>query len=136
MPGERDLVLRKEGAELAVVEAVICKRSPAQVSMKQELANHFRRLFGYGVCRLFFHLTYCYADNPGSVLSELHRIAREDVPKGFRFIRSDELRTIDAQPPGFAAQYSSSLGEMTVVFLILDMLQQAQRDAAKAVHAK
>jgi hypothetical protein len=133
-PGERDLVLKKEGTELAVVEAVLCRQSPA--SMKKGLTEHFKRLFAYGLCHLFFHVTYCYIDDPGSVFPELRRIAKEEVPEGFSFIRSDELRMIDSQPPGFSVQYSSSLGEITLVFLVVDMLQRAQRDAAKTAEAK
>ena len=134
--GERDLVLKKEGAELAIVEAILCRQPPRYMSMKKGLTDHFKRLFAYGVCHLFFHVTYCYIPDPGSILPELGRIAKEEVPEGFRFIQSAELPMLDSQPPGFWVRYTSSFGEITVVFLVLDMLQQVQRDAAKAAHAK
>jgi tetratricopeptide (TPR) repeat protein len=131
-PGERDLVLRKGPIILSVLEAVVCARPAKQQWTKGDLANHFQRLLGYSNCRLFFHLVYSYVADPGEVVTELRRIAEKECPPGFSFTRLQELPPNGSAPTGFWASYASSLGEAKVVFLLLDMGQEAQRGAARA----
>jgi len=129
-PGERDMVVRKGGAVLTVLEAVVCDRPATNESTKRKLTSHFQKLLGYSTCRLFFHLTYSYVTDPGSVVAELKREAQALAPTGFAFTGAEDLPLTDARPTGFVASYRASLGEVRVVFLVLDMQQQAQRDAA------
>jgi hypothetical protein len=131
-PAERDLVLRKGNIVVSAIEAVVCDRPTTHQWTKGELTSHFQKLLGYSTCRLFFHLTYSYVADPDKVLAELHRIAREECPSGFSLTRLEELPRTDSTPPGFWATYDSALGEVKVVFLLLDMGQNAQRDAARA----
>jgi hypothetical protein len=130
-PGERDLLLRKDGAVLAVLEAVVCNRPATHEWTKKELASHFQKLLGYSTCRIFFHLTYSYVSDPGAVLDELRRAAENEAPNGFVHLRREEISRTDSRPTGFASTYQYSLGEVKVVFLVLDMAQHAQRNAAK-----
>ena len=135
-PGERDLVLSKDGIDLAVLEAVVCKRPPAHQWTKDNLTSHFQKLFSYGTCHLFFHLTYSYVENPGEVLKLLKVTAEKEVPTGFTFNGTKEIISTDSMPPGFVSTYDSSLVEVKVIFLILDMKQSAQRGAAKTAAIK
>ena len=126
-PGERDIVLKKNSSEIAVIEAVVCKQSVS----RGNLVRHFQKLFAYSSCCLFFHLTYAYTGNPESILRILQEIAEVDAPDNFSYINRVEIPHTDSRPVGFTACYSSALGTVKVVFLILDMLQRDQRNAAK-----
>ena len=132
-PGERDLVLRRDSAELAVIEAVICEGSIDRA----DLAKHFVKLFSYSSCRLFFHLTYSYLDNRYSDLCQkLKEIAEEDAPSPFVFQAIRTFSQTDSRPGGFVATYSIGDDQATIVFLILDLGQTTQRSAAKALKAR
>jgi len=128
--GERDLTLRKDTVVVAVIEALVCRRPPKQKQMRENLRVHFHRLLSYGTCPIFVHLTYAYIAEAGSVLPELKAIASSDPPEGFVFQNMAEL-PVDGRPPGFVATYATSTGEVTVAFMVLDMLQQAQRNAGR-----
>jgi hypothetical protein len=130
-PGERDLVIRKGTNTLAVIEAVVCRRSASQAWTKGELKSHFQKLFSYSNCGLYFLLTYAYTQDQAAVLNELRRIAEKEAPFGFTFERREDLPWTDSRPPGFSATYATELGHAKVVFLLLDMEQSAQRGAAR-----
>jgi hypothetical protein len=131
-PGERDLLLTRDSTTLAVIEAVVCNRPMTQQSMKDDLTYHFRKLFTYDTCRLFFHLTYAYIENPASILAHLRDTATRDAPNGFSYVRSNDIDFTDSRPTGFTARYATEFGEAKVVFLILNMGLHHQRAAAKA----
>jgi tetratricopeptide (TPR) repeat protein len=126
-PGERDLLLQKDTATLAVIEAVVCKESVA----KQNLTSHFQKVLGYSTCRLFFHLTYAYSKNLSSILEHLRKTAEKDAPPEFKYLRREDISLTDSRPTGFVARYALRSDEVKVVFLVLDMGQHPQRDAAK-----
>jgi hypothetical protein len=44
-PGERDLLVQKNGATLSVIEAVVCGKPVTQETMRKDLASHFQKLF-------------------------------------------------------------------------------------------
>src|SRR5262249_38917838 len=46
-PGERDLVIRKDTIDLAVIEAVVCDRPVTTEWTRSELTSHFQKLVGY-----------------------------------------------------------------------------------------
>ena len=101
-------------------------------SVKDELTSHFQRLLGYSPCALFFHLTYSYVDEPSSVLSHLKLVAESEAPTGFTYkgvIKNLELT--NSRPTGFIAEYEGPKGQLKVVFLVLDMLQFAEQQAAQ-----
>jgi hypothetical protein len=130
--GQRDLVIQSGGWTLAVIEAVVCRDPITHQRAKDDLTGHFQKLLGYAPCALFFHLTYSYVDEPASVVNQLKHAAEREVPPGFE--QKGNVRDIpltDSRPTGFTAEYSGPLGGVTVVFLVLDMRQQAQRNAAR-----
>jgi hypothetical protein len=131
-PGERDLLVQKDTATLAVLEAVVCNESLA----KQNLTSHFQKVVGYSTCRLFFHLTYAYSKNPSSILEHLRKTAEKDAPAGFKYVGGDEIPLTDSRPAGFIARYAGDGYEIKVVFLLLDMGQHPQKEAAKTAAKK
>jgi hypothetical protein len=133
--GERDLLLKKGSSTLAVIEAVVCRRPVTQEWMRQELTSHLQKVLAYAPCRLFFHVTYAYIENPASILVQLKHTAENDVPVGFTYRLLEDIPFTDARPVGFAARYAGEFGEIKVVFLVLDMGQSHQREAAKTAAA-
>jgi hypothetical protein len=132
-PGKRDLAIQSNGWTLAVIEAVICRGPVTYQSVKNDLTSHFQRLLGYFPGTLFFHLAYSYVDEPSSVLGHLKVAAESEAPPSFSYkgiIKNIDLT--DSRPTGFIAEYEGPLGQLKVVFLVLDMRQFAQQEAAKA----
>jgi hypothetical protein len=130
-PGERDLLVQKNGATLTVLEAVVCGWPVTHASMRQDLASHFQKLFAYDHCTIFFHLTYAYVEKSAEIIDYLKKMAENDAPGAFKYQRRDDIAKTDSRPPGFIAEYEGAHGPVKVVFLLLDMQQEAQRDAAK-----
>jgi hypothetical protein len=131
-PGKRDLVIQNNGWTLAVIEAVVCRAPVTYQLVKNELIGHFQRLLGYFPGALFFHLTYSYVDEPSSLLNYIKPAAQGESPPGFTYkgiIKDIELT--DSRPIGFIAEYEGPMGRLKVVFLVLDMRQLAQQEAAK-----
>ncbi len=131
-PGERDLILKRDSSILAVIEAVVCRKSMD----RQNLKRHFQKLLGYATCPLFLHLTYAYHRNPDSILNELRNIAEHDAPKGFTYYQGENIPHTDSRPAGFTAHYKGESDIVQVVFLVLDMGQNAQKEAAKTAAKK
>lgn len=127
-PGERDLLLKKGSTTLAVIEAVVCKKS---ISV-QKLTSHFQRLFAYSECDLFFYITYSYVRNVGGLKDRLRTMARDEAPDEFQFDHFDDIPHSDSRPSGFVAHYKTERGVVKMVFLVLDMAQNAQRGAINA----
>jgi hypothetical protein len=130
-PGVRDLVIEKNGTTLAVIEAIVCQNPMTHESMRDNLTSHFQKLLGYSSCSLFFHLTYAYLENPASILDYLRQTAERDAPEGFRYQGREDIPHIDSRPFGFIAGYQGPSGPVKIVFLVLDLLQHAQREAAR-----
>ena len=124
-------MLRKDGYVITVIEAVVCDSNPATETTKRDLTSHFQKLLGYEQCRVFFHVVYSYVDAPQDVVTAMRVIATSSAPSAFSFSRTDELPHEDSRPVGFVATYNAQAGgEVKVVCLVMDMRQQAQRDAA------
>src|SRR5579871_928717 len=130
-PGERDLLVQKNGATLSVIAAVVCGKPVTQETMRKDLASHFQKLFAYDHCTVFFHLTYAYVEKTAAVIDYLKEMAQKEAPGAFKYRRRDDIDKKDSQPPGFIAEYEAEHGPVKVVFLLLDMQQETQRDAAK-----
>jgi hypothetical protein len=123
-------VLQKGSTTLTVIEAVICNRPVTHEWSRGELTSHFQKLLGYSTCRLFFHLTYATIESPASITDHLRRAAKDDVPAGFVYIDCKNIEHTDSRPTGLIARYKGEFGEIKVVFLILDLGQHIQRNAA------
>lgn len=129
-PGERDVLIQKDTSELAVIEAVIC-RSPASTQTTQkDLTNHFQKLLGYSTSKLFFHLTYAYLSDITSIVTFLKDVAGNKAPEKFDYLGMEDLPSIGSCPTGFKARYHTQDGEIAVVFLVLNLSQDSQRQAA------
>jgi hypothetical protein len=129
--GERDLLITWGSSVLALIEAVICDRPLTQDAMKADLESHFQKLLGYGNPRVFFHLTYAYIEDKAELIRFLEAVAETASPPGFSFLSRGQIPHEDSRPPGFVARYSADFGEVKVVFLVLNLGQQRQRQAAK-----
>ena len=130
-PGERDMLITWGNTILAILEALICDKPLTQDAMVANLESHFQKLLGYGGPRIFFHLTYAYIEDKIEVMKVLETAAKAASPTGFTFRGLDQITHDDSRPPGFVARYSGDFGEVKVVFLVLNMGQQRQRQAAQ-----
>jgi hypothetical protein len=129
--GERDLVIEKNGSTIAVIEAIACRNPTTYKSIQDDLIGHFKKLFGYSSCAFFVYLAYSYVDDPSVVLSHLKPMAEKEAPPSFSYTRSKNIPLTDSGPTGFVAEYQGSLGPVKVLFLVLDMRQYAQEEAAR-----
>jgi hypothetical protein len=133
--GERDLVIEKNGTTIAVIEAIACRNPMTHRSMQGDLTRHFKKLFGYSSCAFFVYLAYSDVDDPSVVLGHLRRMAEKEALPPFSYSRSKEIPLTDSGPTGFVAEYQGSLGPVKVLFLVLDMRQYAQEEAARIAGA-
>jgi len=131
-PGERDLVVMKDGAVIAVVEAVACRLPLTHAWMRDDLASHLVKVLGYANCRIFLHVTYAFASSARDILGHLAQVAEGCVPPDFRFVATESLPTGDSGPPGIAARYETGDRDVALVCLVVDMRLEAQQAAAKA----
>ena len=99
---------------LALIEAVICDRPLTQDLMNADLESHFQKLLGYGIPRVFFHLTYAYIEDKAGLMRLLEALAETASPPGFNFLGREPIPHDDSRPPGFAARYSADFGEIRV----------------------
>lgn len=133
--GERDLIVSRDGTILALIEAVNCKKPTTQDVVRADLESHFQKLLAYGSTRIFFHLTYAYIDDPASVLGFLQTAAEMATPREFTYLGQEPIPHEDSRPPGLVARYQGDFGEVKVIFLVLNMTQNRQRQAAKRAAA-
>jgi hypothetical protein len=133
--GERDLLITWGSSVLALIEAVICDKPLTQDAMRADLESHFQKLLGYGNPKLFFHLTYAYIEDKAGLMRFLEDMAETASPPGFKFLGREPIPHVDSRPPGFAARYLADFGEVKLVFLVLNLGQQRQQQAAKTAGA-
>ena len=65
----------------------------------------------------------------------LETVSESAQPPGFIFKGREEIRQTDSRPPGFVARYETDSGEVKVIFLVLNLGQHRQREAAKVAEA-
>ncbi|MGY3231195.1 hypothetical protein ACVWWJ_002679 [Luteibacter sp. HA06] len=135
-PGSRDLALKGQNTTYAVLEAVVIDRPVHHKWSQGELLSHYLKLPAYSTTKLFFHVVYSYAPEPRLVLDTMREIARTRPPVGFSYIDQSGLDQTGSMPPGFMAEYTHSMGQAFVVFLVVDLRQQLQRDNATAADAE
>jgi hypothetical protein len=77
-------------------------------------------------------ITYSYIDEPSSVLRHLKLAAENEAPPPFAYKGIiEDIELTDSRPTGFTSEYEAPMGRLKVVFLVLDMRQLAQQEAAK-----
>ncbi len=129
--GERDLLITWGGSTLTLIEAVVCEQAVTQDVMRADLESHFQKLLGYGNPRVFFHLTCVCGQDLVDLVRFLESVAETASPPGFADHGRDPIPQEDSRPPGFIARYTADFGEVKVVFLVLNLGQIRQRQAAK-----
>lgn len=129
-PGERDLVINKGSATLAVIEALI-----TDSVKKKNLTSHFNKLLGYSTCPLFFHITYAKKSNCAAILDYLQTTCKSP-PQRFKYLKTETLDDIDSSPLGFKAYFDIGSRRVVAVFLVLEIGQPIQRAAAANAKAR
>ncbi|WP_143808902.1 hypothetical protein [Paraburkholderia susongensis] len=122
--GERDIVISKGTVELAVLEALTVESVETT-----NLTSHFRKLFKYGNCRFFFHITYSRGANRTGIIRHLKTMCASP-PDGIDYQRTEDLPDNDTSPIGFKAFYTIESREIIMTFLVLDMGRPFPRNAA------
>ena len=73
-PGERDAVIRVSGQEIAIYEALVCSTLDRKYTKQ-----HFDKLLSYGVCDIYFHVTYSYAKEIKPLLDNVRHMLEHDI---------------------------------------------------------
>lgn len=115
-PGERDAVVRVSGQELCIYEGLVCS-----YVNRAYIKEHFHKLVAYGVCDIYFHVTYWYADEAKPILAYLRHMLENEVPAGLTFLGCELLAPPDYETSGYIATYRFDHREVAVVFLVADL---------------
>ncbi|HHA2535523.1 TPA: hypothetical protein ACOEBE_003202 [Stenotrophomonas maltophilia] len=114
-PGERDLVIRASGHEVAILEALVCT-----YVNRGEIKKHFHKVLEYGKCAFYFQVIYSYTKRD-DLLDYVRKMAEQEVPARLTFRKLTELRPEDYTTAGCVATYADGHDEVSVIFLIVDL---------------
>jgi hypothetical protein len=115
-PGERDAVIRVAGQEISIYEALVCSGLDRSYTKK-----HFDKLLSYGVCDIYFHVTYSYAEKLKPLLDYVREMLEHEVPPGLTYLSCEILGPPDYEISGYIATYRADHREVAVVFFIADL---------------
>jgi hypothetical protein len=115
-PGERDAVIRVSGQEIAIYEALVCS-SLERINLKK----HFDKLLSYGVCDIYFHVTYAYVKESKPLFDYVREMLEHEAPRGLTYLDCKCLGPPDYETSGYIATYSADHREVAVVFLVADL---------------
>ena len=115
-PGERDAVIRASGQEISIYEGLVCSGLNQAYTKK-----HFDKLLSYGVCDIYFHVTYSYAEKLKPLLDYVRQMLEYEVPAGHTYLGCEILEPPDYEVSGYVATYSADHRQVAVVFLIADL---------------
>ncbi|BDC83294.1 hypothetical protein [Aeromonas hydrophila] len=115
-PGERDAVIRVSGQEISIYEALVCTRLD-----RTNLKTHFDKLLSYGVCGIYFHVTYSYMKKLKPLFDYVRSMLEHEVPPGLTYLDCKSLGPPDYETSGYIATYRADHREIAVVFLIVDL---------------
>jgi len=77
----------------------------------------------YGVCDIYFHVTYSYAKDLKSLLDYARQMLEHEVPPGLAYIGCESLGPPDYETSGYIATYrADDHRNVAVVFFIADLL--------------
>ncbi|KAF1037017.1 MAG: hypothetical protein GAK33_03501 [Burkholderia lata] len=125
-PGERDAVIRVSGQEISIYEALVCSGLD-----RTNIKKHFDKLLSYGVCDIYFHVTYSYAKELKPLLEYVEQMLEYEVPPGLTYLGCESVGPPDYETSGYIATYRVDHREVAVVFLIVD-LKVSQPPVAEA----
>ena len=114
-PGERDAVIRVSGQEVSIYEALVCSALDRTNTKK-----HFDKLLSYGVCDIYFHVTYSYAATLKPLLDYVRHMLENEVPPGLTYVGCEMLGP-NYETSGYVATYRADHREVAVAFLIVDL---------------
>lgn len=121
-PGERDAVIKVANHEISIYEALV-STGLNRVNTKE----HFDKLLSYGLCNIYFHVTYSYAESLEPLLEYVREMLEKQVPSGLVYIGSRKLGPTESAVSGYEATYlADGHRELAVVFLIADLRAKAQ----------
>lgn len=120
-PGERDAVIRVSGHEISIYEALVCSNLDKAYTKK-----HFDKLLSYGVCDIYFHVTYSYAEKIETLLNYVRQMLEYEAPAGLKYQKCELLGPPDHETCGYIATYSAGHRDVTVVFFIVDLKVRKQ----------
>ncbi|MEI7181508.1 hypothetical protein WCT65_20925 [Pectobacterium carotovorum] len=115
-PGERDLVIRAGGSEIAIYEAMVCGGLD-----RKNIKKHLTKLPAYGYCDLYFHVIYSYVEEIKPLLEYVRAILEHEISSPLVFCRCDELIAADRGISGYVATYGIDHREVAIVFMIADL---------------
>jgi hypothetical protein len=115
-PGERDAVIRVSGQEISIYEALVCTNLD-----RTNLKKHFDKLLSYGICDIYFHVTYSYAKKLKPLFDYVGSMLEHEVPPGLTYLGSKHLGPPECETSGYIATYLADHREVAVVFLIADL---------------
>lgn len=115
-PGERDAVIRVSGQEIAIYEALVCSSIE-----RTNLKKHFDKLLSYGICDIYFHVTYAYMKELKPLLEYVRKMLEHEAPLGLTYLDCTRLGPPDYETSGYIATYSADHREVAVVFLVADL---------------
>lgn len=115
-PGERDAVIRVSGQEISIYEALVCSSLD-----RANLKKHLDKLLSYGICDIYFHVTYSYAKKLKPLLDYVRSMLENEAPSGHTYLGSEHLGPPDYETSGYVATYRADHREVAVVFLIVDL---------------
>jgi hypothetical protein len=120
--GERDIVIKQDRNELAVIEALKFSTSGSSGGRA-----HFDKISAYGNCKLFFHVTYIHSHHRKIPKDYLRRLIN-DRPKNLRYVNEDTVDSHGSLPSGLVGFFEDVEGRsVVVVFLLVDLGQEGQR---------
>lgn len=115
-PGERDAVIRVSGQEIAIYEALVCSSVE-----RAKLKKHFDKLLSYGVCDVYFHVTYAYVKELKPLFDYVRKMLEHEAPPGLVYRDCKRLGPPDYETSGYVVTYSADHREVAVVFLVTDL---------------
>lgn len=126
-PGKRDAVIRVSGQEISIYEALVCTKLD-----RKNLKTHFDKLLSYGICDIYFHVTYSYTKKVKPLFDYVRKMLEHEVPPGLTYIDCEILKPSNYETSGYIATYRTDHREVAVVFLIADLkaLRPALTEAA------
>ncbi len=93
------------------------------------VTSHFKKLLGYALCKYFYHVTYVKRGDIDGILQHLRTTCKEPSI-GIQYCSQLDLVDDSSRPRGIRAKYKIGERDITVVFLVLDLAQETQRNAA------
>lgn len=115
-PGERDAVIRASGQEISIYEALVCSTVD-----RTNLKKHFDKLLSYGICDIYFHVTYSYVKELKPLLDYVRKMLEHEVPTGLSYLDCKLVEPPNYETSGYVATYRTDHREVAVVFLIADL---------------